>query len=121
VPAVKGRPVARTKAAGLRNKAWWVLRKNKSMTVCQIQQSICDGSEGNSETNLRVWLNHLAKAGLFERVRVDDGKLTSNGSYEYRLVKDLGAKAPVVQKSKGVVYDPNSGNIYPINVKSGDL
>jgi len=122
VQAVKRRPVVRTKAVGLRNKAWWVLRKNKNMTICEIQASICDGSEGKSTTNLRRWLNDLAKAGLFERVLIKDGKLTSNGSYEYRLVRDLGPKAPVVQKSKGFIYDPNSSNTLPLQSdKAGDL
>ncbi len=122
MPAVKGRPVVRTKAVGLRNKAWWVLRKNKSMTICQIQASICDGSEGDSTGNLRGWLNDLVKAGLFSRALIPDGKLNSNGSYEYRILKDLGAKAPVVQKSKGVIYDPNTGNTYPLQSdKAGDL
>lgn len=119
--AVKGRPVVRKRAVGLRNKAWWVIRRNKHMTLAEMLQSICDGTEKDPAINLRRWLNKLVDAGILARDKIQDGKPNSNGSYDYRLVKNLGSKAPVLQHSKGVVFDPNSGDTYPISVKSGDL
>jgi len=88
------------------------------MTLVGLQLAVCDGSEGNAETNLRAWLNGLVKAGVLTRLLVDDGKLTSNGSYQYHLVNDIGPRAPVVRAKYGVVYDPNSNTALPI-VKRG--
>lgn len=104
----------RTKTSGLRAKAWWVLRKNRAMTLDELRLTICTGQEGNAETNLRRWLNQLVDAGLMSRERVADGKLTSNGSYRYALLKDIGPKAPVVRASVGEVFDPNSGESSPL-------
>jgi hypothetical protein len=107
----KGQTAPRTMTGGLRAKAWWVLRKNRYMTLAELMLTICNGDEKSAESNLRRWLNNLVSAGLLTRERIDDGKLTSNGSYRYTLVKDLGPKAPVIRISTGNVYDPNSGKI----------
>jgi len=93
---------------GLRARAWWVLRKNKRMTVLDIQNTVCDGSEKSAESNLRRWLIKLAAAGILEVSRVDDGKPTSNGSNLYTVVVDVGPIAPIV-RNDGSVLDPNSG------------
>lgn len=105
----KGQMAPRTMTGGLRVKAWWVLRKKRHVTLSELLLTICDGSEKSAETNLRGWLNKLVTAGLLERERVADGKLTSNGSYLYRLVKDIGPKAPVVRASVSKIFDPNNG------------
>jgi len=105
----KGQKAPRTITVGLRAAAWWVLRKNRSMTLTDLMMAVCSGREKNAETNLRGWLNKLAAAGLLKRERIEDGKPTSNGTYRYTLVKDLGPKAPVVRVSDGVVFEPNSG------------
>lgn len=104
----------KTKTIGLRGRAWWALRKNKKMTLSDIQISICDGNEKNPINNLRKWLNKLVIAGLVERQRIDDGKPTSNGSYCYALVNDVGPKAPVVRGKYDEVYDPNNDVVYPL-------
>lgn len=113
----QGQTAPRTRTGGLRARAWWVLRKNKSMTLIDIQTTICDGSEKNPVGNLRKWLNKLVAAGVMEIERVDDGKLTSNGSYSYTVTRNLGPKAPIVRARSGQVFDPNSNAI--IN-RSGD-
>jgi len=104
----KGQTAPRTMTGGLRAKAWWVLRKNRRITLAELMLTICDGNEKSAESNLRRWLNNLVVAGILTRERVDDGKLTSNGSYRYALVKDLGPKAPVVRVSTCDIYNPNN-------------
>jgi hypothetical protein len=111
MPMRKGQTAQRTMTGGLRAKAWWVLRKNRSTTLAELMLTVCDGSEKSADTNLRRWLNCLVSSGLLIRERVDDGKLTSNGSYRYTLVKDLGPKAPVVRVSTREVYNPNNGEL----------
>lgn len=104
----KGQTAPRTMTGGLRAKAWWVLRKNRRATLAELMLTICDGDEKSAETNLRRWLNYLVDAGFLARERVGDGKLTSNGSYQYCLVKDIGPKAPVVRVSTSDIYNPNN-------------
>jgi len=106
----QGQKAPRTRTGGLRARAWWILRKNRSMTLIELQNSICDGSEKDPIANLRKWLTRLVKAGVLAIKRVDDGKLTSNGSYSYTVIKDLGPQAPLV-RAKGEVFDPNSGTL----------
>lgn len=95
---------------GLRARAWWVLRKNRSMTVLDIQNTVCDGSEKSAESNLRRWLIKLVAAGVLKATVVDDGKLTSNGSNLYDVILDVGPVAPIV-RNDGSVFDPNSGAV----------
>lgn len=104
----KGQTAPRTMTGGLRAKAWWVLRKNRRVTLAELMLTICDGDEKSAESNLRGWLNKLVLAEVLTRERVDDGKLTSNGSYRYALTKDLGPKVPVVRVSTSEVYNPNN-------------
>ena len=108
----KGQIAPRTVTRGLRARAWWVLRKNRSMTLAELQLTLCSGKEKNPDNNLRRWLNALVSAGFMTRALESDGKLTSNGSYRYTLVNDLGAKPPVVRPSAQTVYDPNSGQVF---------
>lgn len=109
-----GYPAPRTVTVGLRAKAWWVVRKNKSITLAELMLTLCDGSEKTPVANLRRWLNNLTAVGLLTRAREDDGKPTSNGSYRYVLARDIGPKAPVVRAKEGVVFDPNSGSVLPL-------
>ncbi|MDI1231367.1 MAG: hypothetical protein PSU93_09480 [Methylobacter sp.] len=81
------------------------------MTLIEMQITLCDGSEKNASGNLRKWLKKLETAGIIEIERVDDGKLTSNGSYCYTLANDLGPKAPIVRARNGDVFDPNSNAV----------
>jgi len=81
----KGQKAPRTMTGGLRARAWWVLRKNRSMTLAELMLTVCDGEEKDAKSNLRGWLNKQVYAGLLTRERVEDGKLTSNGSYRYTL------------------------------------
>lgn len=108
VKATSKRKIRRT--GGLRSKAWWVLRKNKSMTRQDIQNSICNGSEKAAKSNLCRWLIKLVAIGILDVKKIDDGILTSNGIYLYTLIKDLGPDAPVVRVDGGV-FDPNSGQV----------
>jgi len=103
--AVRRRKIKATR--GLRAKAWWVMRKNKAMTLVEIQRSICTGEEKSADSNLRRWLLRLVAVGVLAAEREDDGILTSNGSYCYVLVRNLGPLPPIV-RADGVVFDPNS-------------
>ncbi len=105
----KDQSVPRTQTRGLRARAWWVLRKNRSVTLKDLLLTLCDGSEKEAEGNLRRWLNALCGVGILTRKRVPDHVLTSNGVYRYSLASDIGPKAPVVRAKFGTVFNPNNG------------
>lgn len=118
---IKGQTAPRTMTGGLRAKAWWVLRKNRTMTLAELMLTICTGKETSADANLRRWLNYLVRMGLVSRERVADGKPTSNGSYRYTLLRDLGPKAPVMRAKTGVLFDPNSMTVLDIPPHPGPL
>jgi hypothetical protein len=101
----------RTRTVGLREKAWWVIRKNRSITLAELMLTICKGSEKTPRVNLQRWLTPLVNVAVLSRQRVSDGKQFSNGSYRYTLMRDLGPKAPVVRAKAGEVFDPNSQTV----------
>jgi hypothetical protein len=111
MPAVKGKKAPRKRARGLKVKAWWVLRKHHSVTMSELLVIICKGHEKSPESNLHRWFVRLVQAGIVARTRESDGKLTSNGVYRYKLIKDLGPLAPVVCARSGRVYDHNHGQV----------
>ncbi len=113
-----GYAAPRTKTIGLRAQAWWLVRKNKSITLAEVMLTICNGSEKTPRVNLSRWFNSLMAAGLLIRKREDDGKPTSNGSYRYTLVRDIGPIAPVVRAKAGVVFDPNTGETIAMGDRS---
>lgn len=117
MPMRKGQRVKRTVCLGLRARAWWVLRKNRSMTITELLLTLADSRHKCADGNLTRYLRALTKVGILSRERVPDEKPTSNGVYRYRLIKDLGAKAPVVRKKE--VFDPNSLAVYPLEVPDG--
>lgn len=120
MPRMKGTGQERTRTVsvttGLRSRAWWVIRKHKAVTIPFILERIAHGNEKDADGNLGRWMKLLTRAGILSRdeKRAAGTALTSNGFYRYRLVRDLGRKAPVVRASVGVVYDPNSGETHPI-------
>lgn len=101
----------REQSRGLRARAWWVIRKNRVTTLPELLLTLNDNSHKDPANNLGIYLRRLTSAGLLNRRRVADGKLTSNGIYQYRLVRDVGPKPPVCRKEG--VYDPNTGQLLP--------
>lgn len=99
----------RTRSRGLRSRAWWVIRTKGQITLKDLLSRVNDGSHAYPERNLGQYLALLARVGVLSRERIDDGKLTSNGVYLYRLVDDLGRKNPIVRKNG--IYDPNSDKL----------
>lgn len=103
------RGMKRECSKGLRSRAWWMLRKNKTTTLAALLSVLNDGSHQHADRNLGQYLTLLTRVGVLSRTRMDDGKLTSNGVYLYQLETDLGRKNPIVRKEG--IYDPNSGQL----------
>ena len=101
------------KPEGLRQRAWWVMRRRKKFTLVQLLSTVTTELDKNPEKNLRAYLNGLVKSGLVRITRKPSGaaKRTKH-IYEYTLLIDGGRKNPSLRKN-GDVFDPNTNKTYP--------
>ena len=110
-----GQTAPRTTTRGLRQRAWWVMRRHGVFTLTELLATLASGTERDAESNLGRYVRALAKAGILKvEGRASPEKMTSNGCYRYRLAVDNGRKAPVWRQRTGTVYDPNDGVVYPL-------
>lgn len=118
-----GQTAQRKMTRGLRQRAWWVMRRRVAFTLPELLNTLASGAERAAESNLGKYLRALAKAGILktEAVRAPGTSLTSNGNLRYRLVIDQGRQAPVWRISRNEVFDPNDSAVYPlVKAESGD-
>lgn len=110
----KGQASPRTVTQGLRQRAWWVMRKRGGFTLPDLLSTLADGTEHDAGGNLGKYLRALEKAGVVKREasRQAGVAFTSNGYLRYRLIINAGRKAPVWRAKSDTVYDPNSGIVY---------
>ncbi len=118
----KGQISPRTVTIGLRQRAWWVMRRRTSFTLPELLVTLADGTERDASGNLRKYINALVLAGIVKREaeRQSGTALTSNGHLRYQLIINAGRKAPVWRAKRGTVYDPNSDTVYAIGGADGD-
>ena len=106
----------RRQTRGLRQRAWWVIRARQTVSIRDLLTALADGTEKDAATNLARYLRTLARAGfLVELPRVPGTSLTSPGFKRYRLVRNNGRQAPVVRQHQRTVFDPNTGEAFPID------
>jgi hypothetical protein len=100
----------RSRAPGLRQCAWNVLRMGGKRTIDDILMRSCEGKERDAYSNVRKYVKALARAGYVTRMPTREQALnaTSNGCIRWFLVKDTGPEAPVWRVSRGTIYDPNT-------------
>lgn len=116
--ARKGQISPRTVTLGLRQRAWWVMRRRISFTLPELLATLADGTERAAESNLGKYLRALEKAGIIKRDadRQTGTAPTSPGYLRYQLIVNAGRKAPVWRAASNSVYDPNSGIVYSLEV-----
>lgn len=112
----KGQTSPRTVTIGLRQRAWWVMRKRISFTLAELLATLADGTERDAVSNLGKYVRALEKAGIVRREakRQAGSALTSPGMLRYQLVVNTGRKAPVWRAKNNTVYDPNSKTVHPM-------
>ncbi len=105
----------RRQTRGLRQRAWWVIRARRTVSVPDLLQTLADGTEKNAGANLSRYLGALVRSGfMVELPRLPGSSPTSNGYKRYMLVRNNGRHAPVVRQRQGMVFDPNSGKAFPL-------
>lgn len=105
----------RTRTTGLRERAWWHLRAHKVVTLKDLLTTHALGHEAAPDTNLFKYLSALARAGVLARIARRVPARQSRGLVQWRLVRDLGPKAPVWRERSFAVYDPNADEILPLD------
>ncbi|BBE51182.1 hypothetical protein OYT1_ch1635 [Ferriphaselus amnicola] len=115
----KGQTAPRTVTAGLRQRAWWILRNRKETTLPQLLSTLADGQEKDATSNLGKYLRALERAGIVSRAakRVPGNDPTSNGHIRYLLQIDCGSSAPVYRVSQNAVYAPDTQTLYPMDTE----
>ena len=113
----QGQISPRTVTIGLRQRAWWVMRKRINFTVQELLATLADGTERDAASNIGKYVRALEKAGIVQREakRQAGSALTSPGMLRYRLVINAGREAPVWRTRNNMVYDPNSEIVYQMN------
>lgn len=99
----------RRRAPGMRQRVWNVLRQGKKVSIDDIAMLVVDGSERDPTSNIGKYLRALARAGYLRRlpIRETPMAMTSNGAIRWQLVSDTGPDAPIWNKARAVVFDPN--------------
>lgn len=112
----------RKQSRGLRERAWWVMRRRGLFTLMELLEAVADGTQKDATGNLGKYLRALTGAGILtvEPKRQPGHSLTSNGYLRYRLALDLGIKPPLWRASRNEVYDPNGDKTYPLEGDSDD-
>lgn len=110
-----GQTAPRTVTTGLRQRAWWVIRRHGVFTLPELLATVADGKERDAASNLGRYVTALSRAGILKQEgRARPTSPTSNGSIRYRLARDLGRAAPVWRQAARQVYDPNTGELHAI-------
>lgn len=113
-----GKP--KTRANGLRDRAWRVLRIRRKASVPELVGLLLDADKGDmavqrAQNNLNKYLLQLARAGyLVEMRREAPQSPTSNGAKRFLLVRDTGSLPPIPQPKIGKVFDQNEGKQYDV-------
>lgn len=103
----------RNRLPSLRERAWWQLRKDGLVTLGELIKVQADETELAADTNLFRYLRALERAGIVTRL-VHPGSRVKRLLVRWRLVIDLGPRAPVWRNAVGAMYDPNSGKVLAV-------
>lgn len=91
----------------LRERAWWLLRKERVCTMQTLLDTLAEPHHRGAQNNLAKYLRALLKAGYVQ----------SRGmglETEYSLLRNSGCAAPLWREAKGLVTDPNTAEVYVI-------
>ncbi|MBF0454975.1 MAG: hypothetical protein HQL72_09220 [Magnetococcales bacterium] len=102
-----------------RDCAWRMLNNmGGSATIDELLPLLGKEESRSHHHNLSGYFNALCATGLITRNSrpVKGIALTSPGAVEWILLDYTGPKAPIWRQSKGEIFDPNSGEIYPLQM-----
>ncbi|WP_398309310.1 hypothetical protein [Zoogloea sp.] len=96
--------------SGLRQRAWWVIARDRTFTVDSLLYTIATGDERNAEDNLRRYISALEHTGFITRLPARAGTAAA-----WSVVPDrIGRKAPTYRRQLKQVVCGKTGAIYTI-------
>lgn len=105
----------------LRRRAWWLIRRRVTFTLPELLVILTDGSEQDAKRNLHQYLQALMRCGILS---IDSETEHSPRKriclLRYRLEINNGVAAPIWQKARNEVFDPNTNVYYPLTGKEID-
>jgi hypothetical protein len=106
----------RAQAGGIRQRAWWVIRKRKSVTLNELLDVLATADQPSMRHTLIKYLRALVYAGLLSvrTKRENDGLNKGHSYFRYDLEIDNGRLAPLWRQDFNEIYDPNNKKSYPI-------
>ena len=101
-------------SSGLRERAWWHFRAHSVATIRELLTTHANGTEKAAQDNLYKWVIALETVGILQRLPAKQPAKQSKGRVVWSLAKDLGPAAPVWRQIAKTVFDPNSGQVFPL-------
>ncbi len=92
---------ARQKRRTIRERVWWIIRKDRKVSIPGILSVIANEPERQYE-NIRDYIAGLVRGGILSPLP------RRGGERRFILINDPGPLAPVLRRG-GVIHDPNSG------------
>jgi len=91
---------------------WRTMKMLRTFTAREIAEAIAAERKSVKVNTIRSYLNELDRVGVIGKADTGRRGLAGGGSTEmrYRLVRNLGARAPRILATK-IVFDPNAGAI----------
>ncbi len=110
-----GKAASRRKAT-LRARAWRAMRIREAFSLDDLMMLICDGEEQDAARNLGGYIRALAVAGYLLPMR---RQTTGRHPERWRLTNkgNTGPDAPAWNKARGMVTDPNTGEVFMMRPK----
>ncbi len=108
----------------LRSRLWHALRRSGKASIPELVTLAAAGDEANASHNASQYLRALERAGYLTRMaRRDPGTApNSPGFIRWLLIPDRnsGPMAPVWRAKAAVVFDPNTGETFPLTGNKGE-
>lgn len=100
----------------LRARIWRALRIKQKASLTDLLTAATTDADRQPENNARTYLSALRRAGyVVVLARREPGIAeTSNGFKKWLLLRDSGPQAPIYRERYGEVFDPNTGERWPL-------
>ncbi len=97
--------IRRPREDTLRARLWDALRATEKASVGELLTIARRGTESDAPRDAQRYFAALAAAGIVRRMP----RKGADGEYRYFLHADPGPVAPIYRRSRGEVFDPNTG------------
>lgn len=107
-------PYRRARKITLRDRLWAAMRIKGKASIPELLELVATDKPG-AESLARKYASALCASGHLLELRREPGTApTSNGFKRFALLRNTGPEAPLVRVTAREVYDPNTGETFPL-------